>query len=169
MATKAQLQKKAGIIAALIEARQALLTAASQLPASAQEQVFLGVWSANDVVAHLAGWDEANLAAVQEILDGRVPSFYEHSGPDWREFNALLVARYKQTSLAKTMAAAGETHHRLVECLEALPADVFDKDFGVRFQGYRVTIRRLLEAETKDEGVHRRQVEEFARSLDGAR
>jgi uncharacterized damage-inducible protein DinB len=167
MATKTQIQLKARVIEAVVEARRALMAAASALPASAQEQVFLGVWSANDLMAHMAGWDEANLAAVQEVMEGRVPSFYEHHGPDWRDYNALLVAKYKQETLAQTMALAGKTHHRLIERVQALPAEDFNRDFGVRFRGYKVTIRRLLEADVKDAVTHRGQIEEFARSLGG--
>ena len=167
MATKTQIQLKARVIEAVIEARQALMAAVSGLPASAQEQVFLGIWSANDLVAHLAGWDEANLVAVQEVLDGRLPSFYAHHGPDWRDYNALLVARCKQPSLAQTMALAWKTHRALIEFVQAVPADQINRDFGVRFRGYKVTVRRILEAEVKDNVIHRGQIEAFARSLAG--
>jgi hypothetical protein len=51
----------------------------------------------------------------------------------------------------------------LLEFLNTIPAENFNKDFGVRFRGYRVTIQRLLEAEQKDEETHLQQIMDFFR------
>jgi hypothetical protein len=53
------------------------------------------------------------------------------------------------------------SYAQLLTALQSVaPAD-FGKDFGVRFRGYRVTIRRLMEAEMKDEQVHCSQILDF--------
>ena len=59
------------ILSAIIETRTALLQAASQLSLDAQNTVFLGVWSVKDLIAHLIGWDFANLAAAKDIQAGK--------------------------------------------------------------------------------------------------
>jgi hypothetical protein len=40
-------------------------------------------------------------------------------------------------------------------------SQILNKDFGVRFHGYKVTIQRLLEAEAKGEQIHRQQITAF--------
>ena len=54
MSTTAQ-EKKESIIAALIQARRKILDVAYALPPEKQDEVFLGVWSVADLLAHLIG------------------------------------------------------------------------------------------------------------------
>jgi uncharacterized damage-inducible protein DinB len=56
MRSKTQL-KPDEIIASLVETRKELLAAASTLPAKDRDEIFLGVWSVKDLLAHLIGWD----------------------------------------------------------------------------------------------------------------
>jgi hypothetical protein len=156
-------------IAALVEARRAVLDATGRIPAQQRERPFLGTWSLVDLLAHLAGWDEANLLAAHEVMEGRMPSFYAHVDPDWRTFNAILVAEHRRDSFDELLQHVRETHERLVEGLQAVPAAAFHKDFGVRFRGYKVTIARLAAAEAGDERTHCEQILGFVRALeDGA-
>ena len=43
--------------------RESILTEALALPGEAHARVFLGTWTVMDLLAHLAGWDAANLKA----------------------------------------------------------------------------------------------------------
>jgi hypothetical protein len=153
--------KKAKIIAELVEARGRILDAASSLSPADQDQIFLGVWSVKDLLAHLVGWDFANLEAAQAILAGQIPGFYAHYDRDWRTYNARLVAEYKREDFADLLASVEDSHQKLIGFLETIPAEEFDKDRGVRFKGYKVTIARTLEAELEDEKTHHTQVDEF--------
>jgi hypothetical protein len=126
-----------------------------------QDELFLGVWSVKDLLAHLAGWDFSNLEAAQAILAGKVPAFYAYHDRDWKTYNAGLVTEYKREDLADLLAWVEDSHQQLVNFLKTIPAEEFDKDKGVRFKGYKVTIARLLQAEIEDEKSHHRQVEEF--------
>ena len=112
--------KKDKVIAALGEARCKIMEAAAALPPAKQDEVFLGVWSEQDLLAHLVGWDDTNLAAVQEILAGQLPSFYAHHDRDWRTFNAGLVAQYKR-EMAALLASMQDSHRRLVYFLQLCP------------------------------------------------
>jgi hypothetical protein len=47
------------------------------------------------------------------------------------------------------------------------PAEEFDRDSGVRYKRYKVTIARLLQAETRDEKTHHKQIEEFRQRQEG--
>ncbi len=160
MSAKAQ-AKKAEIISELVEARRRILNAVSSLPAEKQDEVFLGVWSVKDLLAHLVGWDFTNLEAAKALLTGELPEFYSYRDRDWKTYNARLVAKYKRDDFAELLASVEDSLQKLVAFLETVPAEEFDKDRGVRYRRYKVTIARLLQADTRDVKTHYQQIEEF--------
>jgi len=160
MSSRTQAQKDK-IIAELVDTRRKILDAAAALPATQQDEVFLGVWSVKDLLAHLAGWDDTNRQAAAELLAGQMPAFYAHYDRDWQTYNAGLVAGYGRDDFAELLALVEDTHRTLIAFLETIPAEEFDKDHGVRFRRYKVTIARLLQVEADDENVHLAQIEEF--------
>lgn len=161
MPIKSQVLRKDQILSNLFETRQSILTEASELSETEQDQVFLGIWSVKDLLAHLIGWDETNLLATKSILEGQLPSFYEHRDRDWQTYNAILVKKHKKDSFQELLTAVKDSQEKLIEFLQTIPAENFNKDFGVRFRGYKVTIQRLLEAEWKDEQTHLQQIVDF--------
>jgi len=166
MSAKAQ-AKKEEMISELIETRRRILDAASSLPPDKQDEVFLGVWSVKDLLAHLAGWDFTNLQAAKTLLSGQLPEFYSYHDRDWKTYNARLVAEYKRDDFAELLSSVKDSLEKLVAFLETVPAGEFDKDSGVRYKRYKVTIARLLRAETRDEKTHYKQIEEFGKSEEG--
>lgn len=161
MRTAAQ-EKKDQIIMGLIGTRTEILDAASSLSPEQQDEIFLGIWSVKDLLAHLVGWDFANLEAARRVLAGELPSFYSYRDRDWKSYNARLVAQYGRNDFAELLLQVEESHHKLIEFLKTIPAAEFNKDRGVRFKGYKVTIARLLQAEIDDEKTHHTQVKEFS-------
>jgi len=161
MATKSQLLKKEQILSRLIEVRQNIITEASKLSEAQQDQVFLGIWSIKDLLAHIIGWDYTNLEAAKSILQVQIPSFYEHRDKDWQTYNAMLVSKYKKDSFQELLAAVNESQKKLIGFLQTIPPENLNKDFGVRFRGYKVTIQRLLEADVKDVQTHHKQIVGF--------
>jgi len=165
MSTKFEILKRERI-SALLETRIAILQEASQLSPKAQGTVFLGVWSVVDLIAHLIGWDFANLAAAKDIQAEKLPEFYAHYDKDWKTYNAELVARYKRDDFEELLALARDSQGQLIEYLEGVPAEAFEQDFGVRSgRNYKVTIARLLQAELKDEQEHLEQIQAAFPSL----
>jgi len=160
-AATASQAKKDQVISELVEARRRILQVASSLSPAQQNEVFLGIWSIKDLLAHLVGWDFANLEAAQAVLAGKVPAFYASHDRDWRTFNARLVAEHKKDDFGVLLASLEESHQALIDFLETVPAEEFDRDRGVRFRRYKVTIARLLQAEAKDEEEHYEQIKEF--------
>ncbi len=161
MAEKAQ-AKKDEIIAALIQARRRILDVAHALPPEKQDQVFLGVWCVKDLLAHLIGWDYANVEAIKSILAGELPEFYSYHDRDWQTYNASLVDQYKKDDFVELLYSVETSQRALMGLLATVPAEEFDKDRGIRFKRYKVTIARLLQAEADDEEEHYRQIKEFA-------
>ena len=160
MSTKVQ-AKKEQIIIELQKARSEILTEVAALSSKERDTVFLGVWSVKDILAHLAGWDFANMEAVHSVLEGKLPPFYEYHDHDWQTYNALLVERYKKDSFKELVASVRDSHIKLTELAQSVPAEQFNKDFGVRFRRYKVTIQRLLEADIKDVRLHHQQIVDF--------
>jgi hypothetical protein len=163
MPTKSQILRKDQILSALVETRQNILAEASRLSDEERDQVFLGIWSVKELLAHLIGWDETNLHAVKSVVEGQLPAFYEYRDHDWQTYNAMLVKKHKRDSFQKLLGAVKGSQKTLIEFLQSVPPEHFNKDFGVRFRGYKVTIQRLLEAEWKDEQAHLQQITEFFR------
>ncbi|SRR6266498_175080 len=161
MPTTSQALRKEKILSASVETRQNILATASRLSDEQQDQFFLGIWSVKDLLAHLAGWDYTNLDAVKSVLAGKVPAFYEYRDHDWQTYNARLVKKYKKDSFEGLLTTVKSSQAKLIEFLQTIPPENFNKDFGVRFHGYKVTIQRLLEAELKDEQTHLQQIIDF--------
>jgi len=58
-------------------------------------------------------------------------------------------------------SASGDGGGQLIAYLRAVPAAEFNRDRGLRAGRYKVTIARLLRAETDDERKHCAQIREF--------
>jgi len=153
--------KKNTLIADMLATRQDILAAAAEVPPALRSKVFLGSWSVLDLLAHLAGWDDANRQAVEAIHGGQLPAFYDYAERNWTSFNAKLVSEYRLDDFDALVKRVSSCQQQLVDVLEDVPADDFDRDFKVRFKGYKVTISRLLRAELQDEKVHLSQIRQI--------
>ncbi len=153
--------KKEQVISELKKARSSILTEVVALSTKQRNTIFLGVWSVKDLLAHLTGWDFTNLDAVRSLMTGKVPSFYEYRDRDWQTYNTMLVGKYKRNSFRELLATVKNSQKELIEFLQPIPSEYFNKDFDVRFRGYKVTIQRLLEADIKDNRIHRQQIVDF--------
>lgn len=160
MKVKSQV-KKEQIISELQKARSEILTEVAALSPKDRNTVFLEIWSVKDILAHLVGWDFANMEAVHSVLEGKLPAFYEYHDHDWQTYNALLVERYKKGSFKELLAAVRASQTKLVELVQPIPAEQFNRDFGIRFRRSKVTIQRLLEADIKDVRIHCQQIVDF--------
>ncbi len=151
------------LISKLVAARAKIVEAARALPAGRRDEVFLGEWSVMDLLAHLIGWDYTYPGAVDELLLGERPSFYAQYDEDWATYNRYLVRQYFRPDWAELLGAVNESHQKLLDYLQTLPEDEFNKDHGVHEAGKPLTIARLLKGEVKDNEEHYRQIREWMR------
>ena len=150
------------VVREFAEVRQKIIETATSVPRERQDEIFLGIWSLKDLLAHLAGWDFTNVEAVKEILRSKTPNCFKHWNPDWAAYNAKLVQQYKYENWVEMLTEVQLSHHDLVEFLQQIPADNFQKDFGVRLPGGRViTIAHYLQAEIDDEREHYQQIKRW--------
>lgn len=153
--------RKSQLFDSLKQARQNIMGELSALPPERRSELFLGTWNAHHLVAHLIGWDYSNIQAAKDILADQLPQFYAHHDHDWRTFNAQLVREYGNDNWDALLAALADSHQQLGAFLTTIPAEEFDRDRGIRFRGYKVTIARLLEADVKDCTTHAAQIAAF--------
>ena len=151
--------EKDRLIAGLVSARCKILDSVNSLPPKAQDEVFLGDWSVQDLLAHLIGWDHTNRTAVEEIRAGQKPSFWAQYDRDWQSYNAQLVAEYRLDDFSELVAAVEHSHRELIDYLQAVPTEEYLR---------RRPIGTLLRAEASDEEDHNRQIQEFASRAGGA-
>jgi len=156
------MSRKEEIIAGLIAARGKILEVAEALPANKRDEVFLGVWSLKDLLAHLVGWDYTNIEAVKDIRLGRTPSVFQHWDPDWVAYNARLVAEHKREDFAELLGAMRQSQQTLIDFIRTVPSDDIEKDFGIRSpKGKNITVEWFLQFEIDDEGRHYRQIQDW--------
>ena len=151
-----QRRRKERMLAELAAARQAVLEAAATVRPQQWDEMFLGTWALRDLLAHLVGWDYANLEAAQAILAGRRPAFWAYQDRDWQAFNARLVTEYRREDPEELLALVGDSRRQLMVFLETIPAEEIFRAHG------RDRISTLLRAETRDEQEHGQQIREFA-------
>jgi len=138
-----------------------MLQAAASLTDPQRDEVFLGVWSIRDLLAHLVGWDYANIEGIEAILAGRLPAFYAHYDTDWQTFNAGLVAEHRWDDWDELLRSVERSHSKLIAVAgQVAPAEFF-KDRGLRRKRYRVTIGSILQADVNDVKRHLAQVLAF--------
>jgi hypothetical protein len=150
--------QKRALIEALAAARASVLEALALIPPGRLSLPFLGSWSALDLLAHLQGWDITNWQAVQQIVDGQYPAFFQHYDKDWRSYNARLVAQYRREDFESQLAETRQSHAELLAFLDSLPAQILVNGKARRETGRSVSIHNLLKAEASDERHHADQV-----------
>jgi len=157
-------EKKERLLSDFVDVRKKILIESSRFSPDWVEMPFVGSWAIKDLLAHLSGWDRTNLEAAKEIQEGKVPSFYAFHDRDWASYNASLVKEYKRKELVAQLSLVAKTHDELMHYLETIPAAELFMDRGIRHKGYKVIISSLLEVEKQDEGIHLKQIMEFANS-----
>lgn len=154
-------EKKRLLLSEFSEWRQHILDTAALIPPDYHDQAFLGIWSIKDLLAHLIGWDYANIEAVKAVIEGKLPEFYGYIDKDWRSYNARLVGLYKKDTVFELIRDARVSHRALNDQVAEIPAKELFGDKGVRYRGYKVTLARLIEADIKDARIHSEQIREF--------
>jgi hypothetical protein len=154
-------EQKSKLITELKDVRERIIDLALSLDPEGREVAYLGSWSAREMLAHLAGWDETNICAAEEILAGELPGFYEFIDKDWSSYNAMLVEDYSRDNFEDLISLVEQTHAKLVDEVTAIPAVEIWNDRGIRAREWKVTIGSLLTAELQDEEEHYWQLKTF--------
>lgn len=153
------MRRKESLIRRLREVRQRIRQVASSLTVDQQDEVFLGIWTIKDLLAHLIGWDYTNIEAASEIRAGKLPTVFQGWDEDWATYNAGLVQKYQRKEMQEILELMERSHGALIEHIQAIADDEIEKDFGVRTPGgEELTIGSLLRFEIEDEERHYHQI-----------
>ncbi len=161
-ARQKEVATKETLLAQFTAVRTKILETARTFAPDRRDEIFLGEWSALDLIAHLIGWDYTYLGAVDDLAAGELPAFYALRDEDWATYNRYLVQQYFKPDWAELLAAAKQSQQKLLDCLQTVPEAEFDQDRGVHYDGSPVTIARLIRAEVKDEEEHYQQLKAWA-------
>jgi len=98
----------------------------------------IGEWSLQDILGHIATWEEEALKYIPVILDGkRLPRYSDmYGGID--AFNAMTITENRRLTFAEVRERSVKTHQRLLDYLQTLPVEQFAS-------GSRVSRRILLD------------------------
>ncbi len=161
MERKTVSDRKDEFIQELSAARSSILDLVGKIPPQRLDEPFLGIWSMKDLLAHLVGWDVTNMQAIQEILTGKTPSFFRYYDKDWHSYNGMLVEKYRIEPFSALLAEVDDSHRQLVTFLQSLPPNDLVNGKARSERGQTVTIRNLLQSESKDERDHAGQVRAY--------
>jgi uncharacterized protein (TIGR03083 family) len=105
------------------------------------EQPFLDGWSVKEIVAHVAGWENEMVAALERMARGErpTPEGVDYSNPD--AWNARFAVDAAPISAPTVLARWDQTHQNFVRAAEALPAE----RYGEKEDGSLMTANRMLE------------------------
>ncbi|MDQ7026689.1 MAG: DinB family protein [Anaerolineae bacterium] len=104
-------------------------------------------WTVKEVLAHIAGWDEAIIASLSSFIQGGKPSVVAVNGID--AYNADSVAKRKKLSLDATFEDWEHQRDHLLATLYALPEkqvdDIINFPWGAEEGAGQGTISEMLE------------------------
>lgn len=86
----------------------------------------VGNWSVKDLMGHITTWEAEAMMNIEGFLGH--PSRQMRTYPDVDGFNERTVAEKRAVSLEEARRDLVETHTRLVQLLEGLPAAAFDQE-----------------------------------------
>jgi hypothetical protein len=152
----------ASLIDDFVRTRGAILAAADSVPAASRETPFVGHWHLMDLLAHLIGWDYANIEAIEALEAGRTPAFYGHYDPGWAAYNRQLVERYGTEDWQALRRSIDASREAIVLALRSLPPGALRARHPLADRERPVSIAGILRAAIRDEREHLAQIEAFA-------
>ncbi len=103
-----------------------------------QQPNAIGEWSLQDILGHIASWENEALKYIPLILEGRRLPRYKDMYGGIDAFNAKTVAGNRRLTLAEARESSARTHQKLLDYLQSLPDEHFTS-------GSRVLRRILLD------------------------
>jgi hypothetical protein len=91
-----------------------------------------GQWSIRDIIAHVTTWDEEALQHLPTILDGGKPPRYSLTYGGIDRFNALMTTKNMELSLFEVLRQLDDSHRRIIELIERVPAEQLTGDARFR-------------------------------------
>ena len=118
-------------------------------------------WSPRDILAHLIGWNRYTVKGCEQIQRGDLPFYFDDPGEDYCKVNAVSVREYSSEDIRELLDELEVSTNELIVFLGRVDPVDWDRDYGVRYQGFNVTIQNSVDALIEDYIKHRQQLEEW--------
>ena len=102
---------------------QAFKRSLAGLDEARMREVWLGTWSARDVVAHISGWHREMIPALQRMARGERPIPEGVSYDDVDAWNAKFAAAKKGAPTADILKELEASHAAFMQAAAAVPED----------------------------------------------
>ncbi len=112
--------------------------------AALDERLFLrnvNGWTPRDIVAHLIGWNRHIVRGAKQILCRELPFYDVDPGPNYSKVNAALVRECGNTDRSVLLERLAESAGELIAFLRAIAPGDWDRDFGLRHKGEKLTVK----------------------------
>ena len=118
-------------------------------------------WSPRDVLAHLIGWNRYTIKGCKQIRRGDLPFYFNDPGEDYCKVNAVFVREYSSEVIGELLDELEASTNELIMFLGMVDPVDWDRDYGVRYRGFNITIRNTVDALIEDYINHKQQLEEW--------
>jgi aminomethyltransferase len=119
-------------------------------------------WTPKDVAAHLVGWNHHLAQGLRQLVLGQPPFYLAQAEQDFRELNAESVARWGGLDREALRSELRRSLEELVGFLESLPAEAWERDFGVRQHDEPVTVLATAVGLAQDYTSHTERLRAWA-------
>jgi len=94
-------------------------------------QVWLGTWSAREILVHISGWHRAMIPALEHIAKGE-PPYPAGTYDDFDAWNARFVVEKTGVKMADVLAELDASHRAFVQAAGTLADEHFASGVGAR-------------------------------------
>jgi len=91
------------------------------------------LWTVREIIAHLSGWDDASIAFIRALMEGREPATPAARGID--VYNAETVATREGLSYDHIYREYIETRRVLLDLIRTIPAEKITQVFTLPWGG----------------------------------
>jgi hypothetical protein len=88
-------------------------------------EVWLGVWSVRDIVAHITGWHRELIPALERLARGERPVPEGVNYDDVDAWNARFAAARKDAAAAEVLLEFDKSHEEFMQAAAAIPDERF--------------------------------------------
>jgi hypothetical protein len=149
----------------LVAIRAAIVDKASEIPVEERGTPFVGHWTIKDLLAHLAGWDYANVDAVADLRAGCLPAFYDEYDPGWGSYNQKLVEKYGTEDWDELLRLLQDSQAAFFDAVAGLSEEDVAAARGPAWRGHDISLHSVMRAAVRDESEHLQQIRSFVASI----
>lgn len=117
-------------------------------------------WKMKEVLAHIYGWEDVTISALQAHAQGKVPTALSEQGID--EYNAIMASSCQKLPYATIVHEWENTREQLKEVLSTYPEDKFAQPLFFPW-GQTGTVTQIIRIMIEHEHEHADEIRELVK------